>query len=280
LEQLGIEDPKAEISDNYNLGFMANFWNGSLLFTADFFQINISDRIVISERLSTSLFPAVADLFPEAKEIRFFTNHVNTATRGLETVLTYKKFLSVNHRLYLSGAFTYNQTEVVSQKDIPEEILAGSNAEDQDILLLGQTAIELIEVAQPRSKFIVNANYHYKKWGINTRITRFGNVKAYSSGLSEEDDNVECDDDGRCVQTFAAKTLTDLSISYDFSSSFTLTVGSNNVFDVYPDKYNNFRDGFVGEAGSYQNGQIPYSRNSNQFGFNGAYYYLMANLRF
>ena len=55
-----------------------------------------------------------------------------------------------------------------------------------------------------------------------------------------------------------------------------LTLGANNVFDTYPDKWNSFRDGFVGQASNYTNGQIPYSRNSNQFGFNGAYYYLTA----
>jgi iron complex outermembrane receptor protein len=58
------------------------------------------------------------------------------------------------------------------------------------------------------------------------------------------------------------------------------TLGSNNLFDTYPDKYNNFADGYVGQASSYSDGQIPYSRNSNQFGFNGAYYYLTAALTF
>lgn len=280
LTQLGVEDPKAEISDNFNLGFMGSFWKGSLLFTVDVFQINIQDRIVISERLSTSLYPSVASLFSEAKEIRFFTNHIDTKTRGIETVLTYKKRVDPKSSLNVSGAFTFNQTRVVSQKETPSQITEGASSDDQNIQLLGKTAIELIEVAQPRLKFLASANYQYGKWGINTRITRFGNVKAYSSGLSDEDANVECDTDGRCVQTFAAKTITDLSLSYNFSPSFTFTVGSNNVFDVYPDKYNNTADGFAGEAGSYQNGQIPYSRNSNQFGFNGAYYYVMGVINF
>ena len=39
-------------------------------------------------------------------------------------------------------------------------------------------------------------------------------------------------------------------------------------------------DGATGEAASYSNGQTPYTRNANQFGFNGSYYYLTANVKF
>jgi len=59
-----------------------------------------------------------------------------------------------------------------------------------------------------------------------------------------------------------------------------LTLGANNIFDVYPDKYNTSRNGFSGTASSYASGQIPYSRNSNQFGFNGRYWYLTGTISF
>lgn len=56
--------------------------------------------------------------------------------------------------------------------------------------------------------------------------------------------------------------------------------GSLPPLDTYPDKWNNRRDGATGEAASYSNGQTPYTRNANQFGFNGSYYYLSANVKF
>jgi iron complex outermembrane recepter protein len=98
--------------------------------------------------------------------------------------------------------------------------------------------------------------------------------------LSASDSNVACDANNCCVQTFAAKTLFDLNATYDFSEHFSLTAGANNVFNTYPDKWNSTRDGKVGEAASYSNGQTPYTRNANQFGFNGAYYCLTANVKF
>lgn len=281
LQQLGIEDPKAEISDNFNLGLTAKFADGAFLVTVDAYQITIDERIVISERLNTADYPAVAALFPDEKEIRFFTNHVDTRTQGLDIVASYKRTFSETSRLNLSLAATFNETEVAGQKDTPAEILAGASDENQDLKLLGQTATELIEVAVPRQKILFNALYSYGNFGLTARVTRFGEVQAFSRGLSGEDSNVTCNEAGtRCVQNFDAKIVTDLALTYNFSEKFSLTLGSNNVFDVYPDKYNTERNGFVGTASSYASGQIPYSRNSNQFGFNGRYLYATATMNF
>lgn len=278
LAQLGISDPEAEISNNYNLGFTAKLLDGKLLFTVDAFQIDIDDRIVISERLRTANFPNVAALFPEAREIRFFTNHISTRTTGLDIVTTYKKNFDNDSKLNLSLAFTLNKTEVRSQKDTPNQILEGAAPEFQDTKLLGAVATELIEVSQPRNKLLLSATYSVGKFGFMTRVTNFGEVRASSAGLSLDDSNVVAGAGANNVQIFSAKAIADFSISYKFSPKYKITFGANNIFDVYPDKYNNTADGFVGQASSYANGQIPYSRNSNQFGFNGAYYFMGMNI--
>jgi len=277
LAQLGIEDPKAEISDSLNLGLTGEFLDGALDVTIDAFMIVIDERIVVSERINTSVFPSVAELFPEAREIRFFTNHIDTETKGIDIVASHSSEFSHGGELELTLAAAFNETEVTGQKDTPAQILEGS--ENQSLQLLGQTAIELIEVAQPQQKIVFNGVYNYENWNVNVRATRFGEVEAFSRGLSPEDSNVNCVGT-RCVQTFAAKTVVDISASYQLTDNVRVSVGANNAFDTYPDKYNNTRDGFVGQASSYANGQIPYSRNSNQFGFNGAYYYLTTHVDF
>ncbi|MCP4048333.1 MAG: TonB-dependent receptor [Gammaproteobacteria bacterium] len=278
LAQLGIGDPEAEVSNSFNMGLTGRYFDGILDITLDAFVITIDDRIVVSERLNATDVPVIAALFPEAKEIRFFTNHVDTETKGIELVATYGLEFLNGSSLEMTLAGTCNKTEVTGQKETPAEILAG--ATNQDLKLLGQTAIELIEVAQPKSKLVLSANYMLGDWLFLARTTRFGEVKAFSKGLSGEDPNISCDVNNRCVQTFGAKIVTDLSVSYAFTENFTLTLGGNNIFDGYPDKYNNAADGDVGQASSYANGQIPYSRNSNQFGFNGAYYYMTAIVSF
>ena len=283
LAQLGVADPDAEISDNYNLGFTAKLdgvLSGNILVTLDAFQIDIKDRIAITDRILASAFPAVAALFPSTAEIRFFTNQIDTQTRGIDLVTTYRRPFDNGNSFEVSLAGTYNETEVVRQRATPQQLLAGASATNQSFLLVDQTAIELIEVATPRSKILLNTKTALGALTINARGTYFGAVKAFSTGLSALDSNVTCDASNRCVQTFDGKTLIDLSFTYAVNDKLSATLGSNNVFDTYPDKYNNRRDGFIGQATSYSDGQIPYSRNSNQFGFNGAYYYLTAILKF
>jgi iron complex outermembrane receptor protein len=283
LATLGVPQPKAEISNSYSLGLTGDIpeiLGGRVTLTIDAFQIDIKDRIVISEGLLTANYPAVRALFPNSREIRFFTNQIDTRTRGVDAVMTYKANVGPSQNITLTVAGTHAQTDVLRQRATPTAILAGASPAAQGIQLLGQTATELIEVAQPRTKVLVSANYAWDKLNISTRASYFGNVKAFSTGLSRQDEDVECDSANRCVQTFRGKTLFDLTVSYAFSERLTLTAGANNIFDTYPDKWKNTRDGAVGQAASYSDGQTPYTRNANQFGFNGSYYFLTANVKF
>ena len=266
LAQLGVQDPEAEISNNFNLGLTAKLFDGSLLLTVDAFQILIDDRIAITDRLRADDFPIINTLFENTREIRFFTNQIDTQTLGLDLVATYKKRFSEKSNLNTTLAFTFNETTIEDQRPIPSGLLQGADPAQADKLLVGEVAQQLIEVAQPRTKLLFSLNYKYSKIAFTSRVSHFGSVIARDRTIGD--------------QKFTAKTLTDLALSYDFSDKFTFTVGSNNIFDIYPDKWRNFQDGDSEQAASYADGQIPYTRNANQFGFNGAYYYLSTNITF
>jgi iron complex outermembrane receptor protein len=65
-------------------------------------------------------------------------------------------------------------------------------------------------------------------------------------------------------QTFKGKWVTDVNASYTFMRQLRLTVGANNVFDVYPDE----------QIPINSNGGIfPYSNTLTTFGFNGRFIY-------
>jgi iron complex outermembrane receptor protein len=72
-------------------------------------------------------------------------------------------------------------------------------------------------------------------------------------------------------QTFAAKTVTDLSIGYDIAKGTNFTIGANNIFDVYPD---------MNSLANQGSGQFLYSRRSQQFGANGRYIFARLNFLF
>jgi iron complex outermembrane recepter protein len=282
LVTLGVPQPKAEISDDFSAGVTADFadvFGGRLTATLDIYQIGIKDRIAISQGLRTADFPAIRALFPTAREIAFFNNQIDTRTRGIDFVTTFKTDLGSDIKLDMSLAASHNSTEVRSQKATPAPILVGATATGLSLQLLDQTAIELIEDSVPKTKVLLSTRLQSGRFSVTGRGTYFGSVKSFSTGLSPLDANVSCVGT-RCVQTFSGKSVFDLSFAFAATDQLNLTLGANNIFDTYPDKFNNTADGFVGQAGAYSNGQIPYSRNSNQFSFNGAYYYASIGLKF
>jgi len=189
-------------------------------------------------------------------------------------VTTYKTELTERSRFTSSLALTFNQTNIVRTRDTPAPLQAGTA---NRILLIDTVSIGLIERAQPRQKILLSATYTYGKFSITPRASYFGAVTAY-----EKPANRSSTVGGvttttyvpHISQEFRGKTLVDLALVYTPAKALSLTVGGNNLFNVYPDKVDATR------FGSYSNGEIPYTRNAAQFGFNGAYYYANATVTF
>jgi iron complex outermembrane receptor protein len=82
------------------------------------------------------------------------------------------------------------------------------------------------------------------------------------------------------IQTWGAKWLTDLDVTYHYTKNIMISVGANNLLDVYPDE--NIRSKiFNGAAygGTDNVGIFPYNSIS-PFGFNGVFYYTKLSLKF
>lgn len=259
LAKIGIENPKAETSWNYNLGVTAKAGE-KFLFTLDAYQIDIKDRIILSERMIVNSIASLKPLFPGISEIRFFTNHVNTTTKGIDFVTTFKHSFNAKNKLTASLALTANETKITSQKATPALLQAGTTAK---ILMIDTVSISLIETAQPRRKAHFSLNYQVNKLNLGTRVSYFGPVTAWEKPTGKP----------HITQTFGAKTLIDVSASYNLGKYLQLSVGANNITNVYPDRV------ALNFAG-YTNGQIPFTRNANQFGFNGAFYYTNLTVNF
>jgi iron complex outermembrane receptor protein len=128
-----------------------------------------------------------------------------------------------------------------------------------------------VELANPKNKISVAANYQFKRFGAMARATRFGEVSSWNL-------NPQLD------ETYEAKVVTDASISYSILPQVRVTIGANNLFDVYPDKLKWFREGNGDKANPYyantSDGRFVYSRNATQFGMNGGYYYISLSANF
>ncbi len=279
VRAFGIGSLKAETSNSYSLGLTGKI-SQLLSFTVDAYQIEVKDRIVLSSqyvRESTPSGPVntilnSAGVSPNINSVQFFSNAVSTKTRGLDIVLTNRLDVgSKGDKLTLSAALNFNDTKV---GDINTSNLIANNS-TLTTNLFNRLERSRLEVSVPKSKINLSANYTTSKWGVLLRAVRFGEV----SYVNAKDPNDSANNLPLAIdQTFAAKWVTDLTVNYKFTKELGFAIGVNNVFDVYPDEAYidprnnvNNRNNYTTSRDNTFNGRFLYSRNVQQFGFNGRF---------
>jgi iron complex outermembrane receptor protein len=245
---LSIPGLKEETSNNYSLGFTAKVPSAGLKFTVDGYIVNVDDRVTQTRSYGAPADddgngvannPAdqeTLDIFNDAGagQAKFFMNAYNLESSGIDIVVDHKMGVGEG-TLNNSLAASFRKFEV---KDVVEVL-----GEE----VLDDTAIGFIESAMPRTKVNLTNSYKVGDWNFLLRNVYFGEVD---------------DPDFQGAVTYDAKVVTDLSASYAFNDNLSLTLGANNLLDVYPDE--------VPTASNYGD-QFIFSRRTSQFGFNGRY---------
>ncbi len=232
----GINKLNEERAKNASLGFTASV--GNFTATVDGYYIDVKDRIVL-----TGYFDASA-LNLGVSEAQFFTNGVDTKTRGVDVVLAWKKSIG-GSRFGTTLAGNFNQMEIynVKNRGLDQETFFG--AREKAFLL----------ASAPKNKFALNFTYAIQKLDAGLAFTRFSKVVLVD--YNNEDD------------VYGAKIVSDLTVGYQLTKQLKWSVGANNFLNVYPDKQD--EQGNT-EAGGYWD--------AVQMGFNGAYYYTRLGFSF
>ena len=276
----GVAPLKQENSRNYSLGLTARVAR-TITLTVDAYQIDIADRIVLSSSFSknNATVTAILGALPVSR-VQFFANAVNTRTQGIDIVANERLVLGEKSRLGLTAAANFNETVVRSLNSSSTTINNDQTAGTTNLqnTLFDRQQRTRLESGNPRSKINLSANYGYGIFGIEARTVRFGEVQYKDA------------DPARSFldQTFAAKWITDLTLSAQIIKQVGLIVGVNNLFDVYPDRFiqnsrndpNNFSAdpnlSFNSTLDNTNRGRFVY--NANQFGFSGAFYFARVNV--
>lgn len=242
---LNIQKIKEETSVNYTLGITASPIK-NLRISLDGYLINIKDRIVLTGSFGYDPFGEPVEAIQEilnplgASSARFFSNAVDTRTSGIDFVADYTIGTS-QHKLNIALGLNVNKTKITNTH-IPA-LLKG-----QEQIFFSPADSVLIISGTPRTKANLTLNYTIKKFAITLNNVYFGKVVRNGFPFGP-------------IQEFKGKLATDLSLSYTFSP-LTITIGANNLFDVFPDKivYDNSYFGVF----KYQ---------PVQMGMNGAFYF-------
>ncbi|HZF43640.1 MAG TPA: TonB-dependent receptor [Sphingomonadaceae bacterium] len=277
---LGAIPLKAETSLSYSAGVVFNAVP-RLNVTVDVYQIDIDDRIVVTDNLAatrnaagepigTPVGAGIARIlnaagFPTTNTARFFINGVDTRTRGLDAVGTYRLPLGSAGTLGLVAGFNYNKTTI-------REVLAapGPLATVPGIVLFGRQESLRLAQGQPRTKINIGADYDFRAFGATVRANRYG--KVLGAGADRFGD-----------LEIGAEWVLDAEVRLTLADRFDFAVGANNLLDAYPDPIQRGRgtdpDTGLGRNFPATNYALPYSAFS-PFGFNGRFLYGRATMRF
>ena len=265
-QAVGIPQLKEEESTNFSFGTVIQAAD-NINITIDYYTIDIDDRIVISNRLGTGLSTALDSALRSsgAGAAQFFLNGADTETEGVDIIATWNTEV-LGGDLDLTFAANFTETDVVELFTPAGSALDGIAANQ----VFSEQDISIIEEWQPEDRISLSGLYRIGDFTINLAFNRYGEYTVTDGGR----------------QTYGAEVLTDLRVHYQVNDNLSFNVGSNNLFDVYPDEneIGNSRTGTIVDANGNvvvsSPGVFTYSRRSAPFGFNGAYYYAGLEYKF
>lgn len=203
---LGVPRLKAEKSQNVSFGLGFNP-STNLSLTADFYSINITDRIVYSNEVTNTYVTRTS----------FFINAAETNTSGVDIVASYRNISLGSAKLGLNLAGNYT---------MKNELVGGWQGVNADIGLpiFNDTQEALLTTSRPKYKFILGADLGLEKLSINLNNSLFGPTTFNNADLS---DDLEL--------SFIPKVLTDLGVMYKISSNATASFTIQNLLNVFPE---------------------------------------------
>ncbi|WP_442590186.1 TonB-dependent receptor [Pedobacter sp. AW31-3R] len=255
---LGIPELKEETSKSLSAGFTSNL--GKLKITVDGYFIRINDRVIYTGQFTGNNSATASDQDKEiynllrlanATTARFFANAVDTETKGLDVVLSYNTNLG-NGTLRTDWATTFTKTSIVGDVHA-SPLLAGKES-----TYLDAASRILIEKVTPRIKSNITFDYSIGKWNAFLRNVYFGKVSQPTNTVANQ-------------QELTGRVITDLGAGYNFTKNLKVTVGANNIFDVYPQELLLASQGTSG---------ILYPNQAPQFGYLGRYVFTRLSLNF
>jgi iron complex outermembrane receptor protein len=262
----GIEPLKEEESVSAAVGMS---WRPSERFslTVDLFRIDIDDRIIFSSNIApesigndalpcngtNSNCPIRAILAPfGVAQAQFFTNAIDTRTTGLDVVAEYSNEVG-GGTLDLTALLHWNDTEVKSRRS-QSAILSPEQ-------LFDDSQVTLVEEGQPGQRHVFQAVWARGGWDWTLRANYYGEVagEGFTPGFK---------------QTWDGQTLFDAALGWNVTDKLRISIGGNNIFDTYPDKWD------PAQAFPFPQLGFTYGWETLPFGINGAYYYGKVDFRF
>lgn len=269
----GIDKLQEEKSKSLSVGLTYRLPKLGLSASVDAYFIRVDDRIILTETfrkpsVATSIAQTQLRNLFDAYNIstaQFFANAVDAETKGIDVVISHR---FKRNKFSLNNDFGINLTQTRQVGDIHTPQLIKDNGLEASFF--SERARIYLEEAVPRVKASLSHNAEFGKWGLYVRNTYYGKTTTPDIiTLANQEQGLVFDSRGH--QIITSKIVTDISASYNFTNNLGLTLGINNLFDLYPDR---------NVKATSNNNQFVYSRSTSQFGLNGRYIFAKLNFKF
>jgi iron complex outermembrane receptor protein len=289
---LGGKQLEPEESDNFSVGVVWDVTD-NLSITADYFNINVSDRIAFTGTIDITdeAVPASGDIpggrdCPNARanpignlalclqelgvpgasdlsSVSFYTNDFETTTQGIDLVAT----LDVDWGNAGSGTVTllWNWTE-------QEVDSAGSEVDRNKVVDL--------ENMNPEQRGVLTYNHYVGDWRFLARVSyyddwvnsQWGDDDLTPRGADGAGYTLSCAGPAFNDHCYSGETIVDLEAAYTFADRYTVAVGANNVFDEFGADDLSNADGTIGSGNLYTD--------TTPWGIEGGFWYLRLRAEF
>jgi iron complex outermembrane receptor protein len=254
-QAFGIGQLTEEKAFNGSLGF--TYKNGGFSATIDAYSITVDDRIILTDNFTDQsiLGPLKVDA------AQFFANGVDTRTSGLDIVLNYETMIGNDGSLKIGLIGNLNDLKI---KNINNENL-------NEFTFFGPFSQAYLEAAAPDYKFGLNLGYSNSKFNALLVLTQFSEVILQDFQWVDTPALTQLNADALfevATDVYKATMTADISLGYNFSDGFKLTIGANNLFNIYPTSQ---FDGWTDQGGL---------ADSVQMGSDGTYFFSRLNFSF
>lgn len=254
-ELLGIPKLKEEKSKSVSLGVTVKLPEANMNISLDGYWVGIDDRVVYTGQFKGPGTDSELDRLlsqANATAAAFFANAIDTESKGLDLVITQSANIGTNMTLKNDFAATLSKTKKVgpikASRVLEEAGLVNTYFQEDSRIYL--------EEAVPRTKINLSNTLSTGNFNIFLRNVYFGEVTEATTNPDNQ-------------QIMSGKIVTDLSLGYNLSKSLLVTVGANNLFDIYPDET---------IAANRSSGRFDWSRSAQQFGVGGRFLFARLSL--
>lgn len=174
----------------------------NLNLTFDYYDIAITDRIVISNRVPF-----------QGGEVEFFTNSIDTRTTGVDVVVDYK---NINIGPGTLGLAVAGNVNLKNERE-------GAILQVRGVNVIDETQEALFFTSRPKQKVVGTATYQMDRMTVALNNTYFGPTEFKQTGI-----------DPSLKTVFEPKVVTDIGITYQLFSNVTISANILNALDVLP----------------------------------------------